>query len=65
MIVASVIVGLLVPAPAIVVWPLSVIPFVISKREVQLNVPAGSVTISPSAADRMHPSTLPSDPSES
>ena len=43
-------VGLAVPAPVIVVCPLSVMPFVMSTREVQLNVPAGSVIISPSNA---------------
>ena len=43
-------VGLAVPAPVIVVCPLSVMPFVMSRREVQLNVPAGSVIVSPSRA---------------
>ena len=43
-------VGLAVPAPVIVVCPLSVMPFVMSTREVQLNVPAGSVIVSPSRA---------------
>jgi hypothetical protein len=33
--------------PTIVVAPCSVIPFVIFRREVQLNVPAGSVIVSP------------------
>ena len=49
-IVASAIDGLLVPAPEIVVCPCNVIPFVITKHEDQLNIPAGSMIVSPSTA---------------
>ena len=65
MIVASSIVGLSLPAPLIVVAPCSVIPFVISKREVQLNVPAGTVIVSPSCAALCKACTFAADPSES
>ena len=64
MIVASMIVGLLVPAPVIVVWPCNVIPFVMFTREVQLNVPIGSVIVSPSDAISCNASTFAADPSE-
>src|SRR5438132_10895869 len=50
MTVASLIDGSLVPAPAIVVCPCSVIPLVMFTTVGQLNVPAGSVMVSPSCA---------------
>jgi len=49
MIVPSLIVGLLA-GPEIVVAPCIVIPLVIISRAVQLNVPAGTMIVSPSTA---------------
>jgi len=63
MIVASVTPGLL-DGPAIVVAPCSVIPFVIFRREVQLNVPAGSVIVSPSNAAFCKACTFAAEPLE-
>ena len=62
-IVASATDGLLA-GPVIVVAPCNVIPFVIVKTEVQLNVPAGSVIVSPSCAALSKACTLASDPLE-
>src|SRR5438046_9101357 len=62
-IVASVTLGLQ-EGPTIAVAPWSVIPFLISKCEVHLNVPAGSVIVSPSRAALCKARRLPSDPSE-
>jgi hypothetical protein len=39
-------------------------PLVISKGEVQLNVPAGNVIVSPSRAELCNARTFASDPSE-
>lgn len=63
MIVASVTVGLL-EGPTIVVAPCSVIPFVIFRREVQLNLPAGSVIVSPFNAALCKACTFATDPLE-
>ena len=63
-IVASVILGKPVPAPVIVVAPCSVIPFVIFRCEVQLNVPAGSLIVSPFNAALCKDCTSATDPSE-
>ena len=63
MIVASVTVGLLA-GPVMVVAPCSVIPFVIVRGKVQLNVPAGSVIVSPFDAALCKYCTLATDPSE-
>src|SRR5438132_8969673 len=50
MIVLSVTTGLL-KFPLMVVAPCNVMPFVITRVEVQLAVPAGTVTVSPSLAE--------------
>src|SRR4029453_7138718 len=42
--------GLAVPAPEMVVCPCRVMPFVMFTAEVHVNVPAGSVIVSPSCA---------------
>jgi hypothetical protein len=64
MIVPSVIVGLAVPASVIVVAPCNVIDFVIFRREVHVNVPAGSVIVSPSWAALCKACTLATEPSD-
>src|SRR6266700_7277245 len=65
MMVPSEMMGLLVPAPLIVVWPCNVIPFVMFVRRVQLNVPIGSVIVSHSDAISCNAATFAADPSES
>src|SRR6266852_741007 len=53
MIVASATVGDVVPAPVVIVAPCKVTPFVMVSVEVQLAVPAGTITVSPSEAEAM------------
>src|SRR5580692_7570703 len=62
-IVASVTVGLQ-DVPTTFVAPWSVIPFVIFRTEGQLNVPAGSVIVSPSRAALTKACRLASEPFE-
>jgi len=62
--VASFTVGFGPPAPVTVVAPCSVIAFVIPGLEVQLNVPAGSVIVSPSCAAFCKACRLAAEPSE-
>jgi hypothetical protein len=57
--VLSVTTGLL-NLPVMLVAPCNVMPFVISRPEVQLAVPAGTVTVSPSRAEAMADLTSPS-----
>ena len=46
--------------PLILVPPCNVMPFVITSVEVQLAIPAGTVTVSPSAAEAIADLTSPS-----
>ena len=64
MIVRSLVIGVAVPAPVIVVCPLSVIPLVIETPVNHVNVPAGIVMVSPSRAALCKACTLAADPLE-